>query len=214
METLSVNKAIIDAEYQRLGHSIGWRFLTSPEKNIFSSRIALVTQNPGGNLDDPNAPRWSVENGNAYTTESWRGLAVGQDPLQIQVKRMFQIIGVDINSILSGYFVPFRSPDWKSLKHPQHSVAFGAALWNYIFAVSPAKIIFAFGKDLTVPLCNILDATSTMSVPAYWGGNTINRYMCSQERTLIILPHLSRFRLFYRPQSESSFKNLIQGINI
>ena len=99
----------IEAEYRRLGHTIGWRFVTSSEKNIGKADVALVTQNPGGDVDDPNAPRWSVENGNAYGIESWRGVPAGQDPLQIQVKRMFEVLGVDINSVLSGYFVPFRA---------------------------------------------------------------------------------------------------------
>ena len=68
----------IQAEYQRLGHGIGWRFLTCPAKLIDTASVALITLNPGGDRDDLNAPRWSVENGNAYEIESWRGLPRGK----------------------------------------------------------------------------------------------------------------------------------------
>jgi hypothetical protein len=211
MPGLELNLAAIEAEYRRLGHTIGWRFLTSPEKNIATADVALVTQNPGGDVDDPNAPRWSVEEGNAYATESWRGVTAGQDPLQIQVKRLFEVIGVDIDSVLSGYFVPFRSPDWNSLNNRPQSTAFGRELWKAVFARSPATLIFAFGRDIAKDMCQILGANNLKSTPAHWGNLTIDSYICRDRKILVVLPHLSRFRLFYRPDSERAFKTLVEA---
>src|ERR1700730_2738575 len=69
----------IQAEYQRLGHTLGWRFLTCPEENIGTASVALITINPGGASFE--APRWSVEEGSAYAIERWKGCAPGQETL-------------------------------------------------------------------------------------------------------------------------------------
>jgi hypothetical protein len=211
MTGFELNQPTIETEYRRLGHTIGWRFLTSPAKTIDAANVALVTQNPGGDVDDPNAPRWSVENGNAYAIESWRGVPAGQDQLQIQVKRLFEVVGVDINSVLSGYFVPFRSRDWNSLNNRSQSTAFGRELWKTVFSRSPATLIFAFGKDIAVDMCQILGASPLGSAPAHWANLTIDSYRSRDRKVLIVLPHLSRFRLFYRPTSESAFKTLLEA---
>jgi hypothetical protein len=210
MTGFELNLDSIEAEYRRLGHTIGWRFLTSPEKNIGKADVALVTQNPGGDVDDPNAPRWSVENGNAYAIESWRGVPAGQDPLQIQVKRMFEVLSVDINSVFSGYFVPFRSPDWNSLNNRSQPAAFGRELWKAVFSRSPATLVLAFGRDIAKDMGQILGASNPKSASAHWGNLTIDSYICRDHKILVVLPHLSRFRLFYRPDSERSFKTLVE----
>ena len=158
MAGLDLTPALIEREYQRLGHCIGWRFLTSPESTIDTAAVALVTANPGGSVDDTSNPQWSVENGNAYLTESWRGKAIGRDKLQIQVQRLFEVLRVDIHTVLSGYFVPFRSSDWKGLRARDDSLAFGRELWTTKFAKSPARTIIAFGYDIEAEMCALLGA--------------------------------------------------------
>jgi hypothetical protein len=105
--------ATIQAAYQRLGHRLGWRLLTCPARNIESATVALVTINPGGANFEP--PRWSVEAGSAYVIERWKGRPPGQETLQRQVRRMFEIMNVKPAEALSGYLVPFRSPSWGAL---------------------------------------------------------------------------------------------------
>jgi hypothetical protein len=67
---MPLSPAFIEAEYQRLGHTLGWRFLTCSERNIDTASVALVTINPGGGTFEP--PKWSVESGSAYVIESWK----------------------------------------------------------------------------------------------------------------------------------------------
>ena len=64
----------IDAAYERLGHRLGWRFLTGPRRT-FTDRtpFGLITLNPGGTHEDPEHPRSSSEKGSAYWIESWEG---------------------------------------------------------------------------------------------------------------------------------------------
>jgi hypothetical protein len=219
MAEFKLTREAIETEYRYLGYSIGWRFLSSSENNIDTADVALVTNNPAGHKDDPNAPRWSVENGNAYATEGWENSAEGEAILQKQVKSLFKVVGVDINSILSGYFVPFRSRSWDALHNPGRSIDFGRKIWTTVFARSPAKLIFVFGQNIGSDICKILcngnfrTASCTLkAIPAMWGNYRVNSYICSDKRILITLPHLSHFQLFNRTNFafEREFRALIE----
>ena len=210
MAGLDLTPALIEAEYHRLGHRIGWRFLTSPERTLDTATVALVTANPSGRVDDTTNPRWSVETGNAYLTEGWRGKAVGRNPLQVQVQLLFQAMGVDIRSALSGYFIPFRSPRLTSLTNQRQSFDFGKKLWSVVFARSPATTVIAFGYPIEQEICGILAATERKDCLAHWGALTIRSYICRDNRLLFILPHLSQFKLFSRPASEAAFRALLR----
>jgi hypothetical protein len=197
----------IEAECQRLGHTLGWRFLTCPEGNIGTASVVLVTTNPGGaNFE---APRWSVEEGSAYEIERWKGCAPGQETLQRQVRRMFQVIGVKPDKVLSGYFVPFRSQDWDKLPQKSNSIDFGIGLWRKIFEQISVQTVFAFGKGITPYMADILGARFHASYLAAWGEQTIDKYLFGSDQRLVVLPHLSRFSLFGRPQSEAAFRAAI-----
>jgi hypothetical protein len=206
----------IEAEYRRLGHTLGWRFLTCPEGNISTASVALVTQNPGG--AEFEAPKWSVEEGSAYEVERWRNkhylprCAPGQQNLQQQVKRMFQIMGVKPDKVLSGYFVPFRSQGWETLpkdKKPA-SIRFGIDLWRKVLAQTPVQTVIALGKNhCGTYMIDILGAKYHASYSAAWGEQTIDKYLFGSDQRLVVLPHLSRFGLFGRPQSEAAFRAAI-----
>ena len=198
----------IEAECQRLGHTLGWRFLTCPEGNIGTASVALVTTNPGGASFE--APRWSVEEGSAYEIERWKGCAPGQESLQRQVTPMFQVIGVKPAEVLSGYLVPFRSQDWNKLPQKSDSIRFGVGLWRKIFEQISVQTVIAFGKNhCGIHVIDILGAKHHASYPAAWDKLTIDQYLFGSNQRLVVLPHLSRFKLFGRPQSEAAFRAAI-----
>jgi hypothetical protein len=219
MAEFKLSPEAIEAEYQCSGHSIGWRFLTSAEKNIDTAEVALVSNNPAGHEDDLNAPRWSVENGNAYATEKWKNSAKGEAILQRQVKSLIEVVGVDIEGILSGYFVPFRSPSWPTLHNRGRSIDFGRKIWTTVLARSPAKLILVFGQNIERDIGKILckgsfkAVSSTLKeIPAMWGNYRVKSYICTDKRVLISLPHLSHFQLFNRTNLafEQKFEGLIK----
>lgn len=119
--------ADIEAAYVRLGHTLGWQFLTSPQATLSRDcQIAFITMNPGGSIERPDHGRECSEAGSAYIVEAWKhGYAPGQAPLQVQVRRMFKLLADAqggrmtgdelLNTSLAGYFVPFRSPQFKAL---------------------------------------------------------------------------------------------------
>ena len=201
---MTLSPSLIEAEYQKLGHALGWRFLTCPEGNIDTSSVALVTINPGGRLFEP--PNWSVEAGSAYVTESWKGRTPGHENLQRQVRRMFEVMNMRPEMILGGYLVPFRSQDWKSLSEKSASIRFGLGLWREVFARANIHTVIAFGKDTATHMTSILNATLHASHLAGWGEQIIEEYRFGTDGRLVVLPHLSRFSLFGRPKSEAAFR--------
>lgn len=152
---------------------------------------------------------WSVENGSAYVIERWYGLPPGEHKLQRQVRRMFQIMSVKPEEVLSGYLVPFRSPSWGDLTEKAESIKFGMDIWRGVFRIAKAKTVIAFGKDIAPYLTVLLMAVPHAKHQAAWGDQTIDAYRFATEGRLIVLPHLSRFALFNRvnvPESENAFR--------
>ncbi len=201
--------ASIESECQRLGHRLGWRLLTCPEKNIDTATVALITINPGGAQFEP--PRWSVEAGSAYVIERWKGRAPGEERLQRQVKRMFEIVGTDPGDALTGYLVPFRSPTWADLSKKSESLEFGFAAWREIFRRAKLKTVLAFGKDVAPFIARLLAATLQRKHPAGWGEQTIDSYSFNDGK-LVVLPHLARFAIFNRTnvaKSEEAFRSAL-----
>jgi uncharacterized protein (DUF697 family) len=204
-KTLMVLSAdLIESEYHKLGYKLGWRFLTSPERNIDTASVALITINPGGNVFEP--ARYSVEDGSAYVIESWKDCPPGQQALQRQVQQMFEIMNIDPKDVLSGYLVPFRSRNWADLPRKSEALKFGAGLWREVFAPRRVKTVIAFGKDTAPYVSDILGARFSRKISAGWGDQTIDEYSFGIDGRMLVLPHLSRYALFGREPSESAFR--------
>lgn len=206
-ESISINplqlQMAIEDEYRRLGHTIGWRLLTCPIDNIKTSKTALISINPGGyHREEPSV---SSERGSAYCIESWKGNVAGEESLQRQVKRMCEILQTHPDQILSGYLVPFRSPNWNQLPEKAQSLQFGLGLWKMLLSESQIGTIIAFGKEAGALLAAHFNYFHNSQVQAGWGTQTIDIYCGPRQNRLIALPHLSRFKLFGRPPSERAF---------
>ena len=200
----------IEAAYQQLGYTLGWRLLTCPEANIRTASVALITINPGGGEFIP--AKAAVEEGSAYVVESWKGCAPGREKLQLQVQRMYQLLNVVPSEVLSGYLVPFRSPDWKRLARKSESLTLGLELWRGILAMTKLNLVVAFGKEIAPHVSCLLSADLVGKVTASWGKETIDVYRFGEAGKLVVLPHLSRFSLFCRTGSEAAFLSALEGL--
>ena len=223
--------AEIEAEYARLQHRLGWRFLGVPKRVLRGrSRIALVSLNPGGGHEPPEHPRASCEAGNWYTTESWAGYPVGESPLQRQVRLLFQCIaertglegGGDelITRSLVANFIPFRSPSYSALPHRRESLQFAHALWAKMLPRVEPTLVICLGRDAESTLLrllpNALDAThaGAQSMPTGWGNYcaTLHRFQNgSGETKLLQLPHLSRFSLFTSAKCAAPMRAIVHA---
>jgi hypothetical protein len=220
--------AEIQDAYVRLGHKLGWQFLTSPQATLSRDcQIALITMNPGGSHERRDHGRESSEVGSAYVVEAWkRGYAPGEAPLQVQVRRMFSLLATAqggrttgdelLNASLAGYFVPFRSPQFKALAHPRESLAFAMKLWTQIFSYCDPKLIITIDQHTTRGLIQILNAKyggtpAPQQFEIGWGAYTADLFTYGSV-AMLRLPHLSRFGIFGREASQPHVERIIAAV--
>ena len=195
----------IEAEHDRLGFEIGWRFIMCPEATLARAKLVVVGLNPGGH--ERHGSDWSREDGNAYWKESWGGRAPGADPLQRQVQRLAAFVGVSVEEVACAQFVPFRSNSWSDLSRRDEAVTFARHLWRWLVDRSPATTYACLGKNVTGrEIAGVLDAKYVATFPAGWGDQTIDRYEADDGRAVVGLPHLGRFQLFGRAASEDGLR--------
>ncbi|WP_410001048.1 hypothetical protein [Vannielia litorea] len=126
------------------------------------------------------------------------------------MRALFQRLGVKPEAVLAGNLVPFRSPDWASLRNRQASLAFGKALWSRILQTASPNLIVTMGGEATDALTDILGISKMNRFPVGWGNITARRGF-SDRGTLIGLPHLSRFGVMTRSQSSPYLDTLFDG---
>jgi len=189
--------------------------LSSVDSFLAVPRLMVATLNPAGDRDYPShrgAERY--ENGNAYTSIDWDGHGKGEAPLQKQVQGAFchlrkrtafrgSLDEFARSQVISCQIVPFRSPNEKALHRPVESLEFSRNLWREIFDLwQPDAVVSVSGtttEELTGLLGEIVDEDS---LPTGWGNYQLTLREFSHGTRLIGFPHLSRFKLFGRPQSE------------
>ncbi|MSQ92815.1 MAG: hypothetical protein EXR87_07795 [Gammaproteobacteria bacterium] len=168
----------IKAAYRRLGHTLGWRFLTGPKATLDpATEVALISLNPGGSAIPADHPSASSEAGSSYLIESWNGPPRGQAPLQRQVQALFREIMARRSEtgsvadflatrVLTSHFIPFRSPSFATLTRRSESVEFGRDLWRRILAAWRPRLLVTIDREAYTNLGAILNrqgAVASMS---------------------------------------------------
>ena len=197
----------IEKAYQESGNQLGWRFLYSPIPSLEDADVAFLGLNPGGASEDKKNPCFAPRTGSAYETEQWGNYAPGQSPLQQQVRGLFAKIRVEAKDVLSGNLIPFRSASLRSLKNRGYCFEYGAALWSQVLRMSRPGLIIGMGRDVERILVRILDASQQRRVQMNWG-KVSGRCWSFPGGTLVVLPHLSRFRVITREASQQGLAEL------
>ena len=208
--------AAIEAEYARLGHILGWRFL-NVSSNVLNGpvHIALVTINPAGDHIPRDHPAASCENGASYLVERWGNSEPGRSTLQVQVQLLFAALAAELRytgspnqlleSSLVSQFIPFRSPRFAQLPRQGESITFARVLWSRVLAATQPRLIVCLGREVQqeltalIPECLAARQGETIALPTGWGNynaevTTFQR--SGQALRLLYLPHLSTWTLF------------------
>lgn len=201
-------RARIKAAYEVSGNALGWRFLASPEDTLRTAEVAFLGLNPGGREAPQEHPTFCVAQGSAYSDEIWAGYPVGQHPLQKQVLALFQTLDVEPNRVLAGNLVPFRSPNWKSLKNRNEALRFGKALWVDVFERVRPKLVIGMGAEANRALCDLLKVRDLKSVQVNWGRVSARKGEFHDGGRFVGLPHLSRFQIMTREASARAIRDL------
>ncbi|MEC9431600.1 MAG: hypothetical protein VYD87_01725 [Pseudomonadota bacterium] len=197
----------IERAYRASGNELGWRFLASPANVLDSAEVAFLGLNPGGRVRPTDHAEFAMPAGSAYVVESWAGHLPGGSPLQRQVRALFNGLAVEPEDVLAGNLVPFRSPDWASLHDREQALKFGIGLWREVLALARPELVIGMGRETTGALATMLDARNVQRVPIGWGKIAGVRADFANG-TLVGLPHLSRFGIMLRPQSEAGLRTL------
>ncbi|MGU3493286.1 hypothetical protein ACLBXM_04515 [Xanthobacteraceae bacterium A53D] len=204
-----MNQEIIETEYQRRLSLYpecpwGWSFMYVPQEQLHTARIALVGLNPGGS-HTPEENQWHYTKGkNAYIDEKWNALEAGKHPLQLEVARLFEAISASGEDVFAANLIPFRSPSWEQLPDRAGAIRFGLDLWTWTLSQSPARLFISIGKVPGRHLAGLLRAHLVGRTEAGWKPQTIDTYRAEDGRTVIALPHLSRFKIFSKERTLAS----------
>ena len=195
-------KSAIELEYVKGNYGLGWRLLSCPIDNIQSAKICFIGLNPAGKCADFENDGLSSEIGSSYKFESWGKHLPGEAPLQKQICKMFEFLGVSADEVLSGNLIPFRSPRFADLPNRKRAVDFSKAIWREILTQSSAELVICMGNDVTRSVAQLLKINSLEKLPSGWG--EISIYVGDKEDLKVIgLPHLSTFKLFSRLECQS-----------
>ena len=125
-----------------------------------------------------------------------------------------------LHKSLAVHFIPFRSPTFKALARRRESLDFAHALWKGLFNHLDPQLIITIDRRTTDRLRRILqeklgcDSTCERH-PVGWGDYTaelISFDSGGRPRTILRFPHLSRFKLFGRPQSAAHIGQILRAV--
>jgi phosphoglycolate phosphatase-like HAD superfamily hydrolase len=202
-------KSQIENEYAAKGYKLGYRLLYSPENVLQGARVAFLGLNPGGRERPTNHAEFAMEHGSAYVQEDW-GSGPGKGKLQRQVQTLFEKISEPPEGVLAGNLVPFRSPSWDSFPNRQEALKFGKLIWKEIFAHAKPNLFIGMGRQAIDALKEMLGVTAAESIPIGWGN------LCGERGEfaggcLIGVPHLSRYPVMTRAESQPGLTRLLSG---
>ncbi len=209
-----LEKQILE-EFEDGNFKHGWRFLSSPSYVLDNSRVAFISLNPAGNSIITSHGQFSMKSGSAFVNEDWGNGITGESPLQIQVRKLFCLLGEDPENVLAGPLVPFRSPRWRDFPDhdnlKQRSVQFGKKIWSKVLKRSKPKIVISIGTTIVRPIINdILNVSEEKGIDVNWG--RIKGYRSTFDGGIhVALPHLSTFKIMGREESREAIERLFTG---
>lgn len=191
-----------------LGLRDGFRFVYGPWATLQTGRIAFLSLNPGRASSDSVKQEVSDERGNSYAVEPHTTLS----PITDQALRAFSVFTAQPHEVLTGVVCPFRTPSWNDLSKDDRdrALALGREFWTQPLQRPGIELIVCCSTEASRAVVTWLAACHEASASAGWGDIAIHRYRTSTGVPILALPHLSRFRLFGRPQSEAAIRKLLE----
>lgn len=193
---------------EELGLTKGYKFLYVPWKTLNSASVTFLSLNPGRAPDAADMRVVADERGNSYEVEQY----TTKSNITAQFMRFAEFLGCAPNDILTGVVAPFRSDGWAELSSTQkrRSLELGYAFWSEPLRHPDLKVITVCSEEAASMAVDITDASLDEVLDSGWGTIKIRRYRTPQGQLIVHLPHLSRFRLFGRPESEGPLRKAFE----
>lgn len=193
----------LESAEARLGLAEGFKFVYGPWATLHSSEVAFLSLNPGRPPDCEDLRTVSDERGNSYEVQRH----VTKSPLNPQFLRLARFLDLAPEAILTGVASPFRSDNWNGLTEVQREE--GLAFWATPLRNARVRLVFACSKEALHLVREITEASLTKELPAAWDKVRVRRFEGIGGKVIVQLPHLSRFKLFGRPESEKAIRRLL-----
>ncbi|SFP84005.1 hypothetical protein SAMN04488047_11421 [Tranquillimonas alkanivorans] len=200
-----MNRDVWDARLEEAeragGFQQGYKLLYCPWATLEGSDLTFLSLNPGRPPHDAELRVVSDERGNSYEVER----SITRSPITDQFLRMCVFLDVAPSRVLTGVVAPFRSDGWASFSPDQKAAALevGRAFWTEALASSMRRGPIVVCSDQAARMVtDILGAKHEDVLPAGWGNISIRVFHGSEGQRIVQLPHLSRFKLFGRRQSD------------
>ena len=190
----------LEAAEISLGFSDGYKFVYGPWTTLDKTEVAFLSLNPGRAPDGADMRTISDERGNSYAVER----LTTKSPMTAQFLRLAQLLGRRPIGILTGVVAPFRSDNWSDLEERQKegSMALGRRFWKGPLSRPDLRLVIVCSGEATKLVTDITGASLDGESDAGWGNIKLRRYLSPGSKVVVQLPHLSRFRLLGRKNSE------------
>lgn len=204
----------IEEIYNPAIHKNGWCMFWSCASALGTADVVFIGMNPGGQPDSEehaNQKQMFMPDGHCpYIDEVWDGQREeGADKLQKQVVMAFETLNMTPRDGLCGNIVPFRTSNWGALPDKENTLKTCAQIWKRVYAMHPRKVTICMGDETCKTLSKYVleSAVHIKDVPLSWGKVTASLWKY-QNGVMIRLPHLSRYSIFGRPESESALMEI------
>ena len=209
---LDIDKEDILAEIKRLASqdkfNDGYKLLYCRWELLETASHVFLSLNPGQAQPDTNLELIEDSRGNSYEVERF----TTRSPITEQFITLYSRLGIQTNQVLTGAFVPFRSPNWASLTKTQRRTGilfaegfWGTALLNRTTIICCGFEVYRNVKRLIAP--NVRDELTHSG----WGNVNLRLFRANCNKCSIIgLPHLSRYRLLTNPESREILLNFFK----
>lgn len=189
--------------------------LYGPWERLNAPKAVFLSLNPGAPSDEPQAPCVQDVRGNTYEVEA----CTTNSPLTYQFLCLCEFLKLKPRDVLAGVISPFSSGKWLAANDPARgvqdcSVKLGRRFWTEALPYTKTKLVIACSNhtiDITLGILGITGNSPVMTTNAGWGRSTLRRYRAGDIH-VVSLPHLSRYKLFSRPQCTAALHNIFEGL--
>ena len=201
---------ILEEKEAELGFNAGFKFVYGPWATLDNAEIAFLSLNPGRAPDAAEMRTISDERGNSYEVEQF----TTKSPITNQFLQLANFLNKQPSEILAGVIAPFRSDGWDELSEQQKtgSLALGYKFWNEPLRQSSLKLIIACSEEAKELAVRMTSASFKLERPSGWGKIQIRGYRSEDGKIILHLPHLSRFKLMGREQSEQAIRSALEEL--
>lgn len=199
----------LELQEVEIGINEGFKFLYCPWATLTRAKVAFISLNPGRPPDGADLRCVSDERGNSYEVEK----QVTLSPITDQFLSMCSFIGVQPSDVLAGVAVPFRSRSWTDFTPAQKAfgLKIGDEFWSEAFNLAKLELVVVCSAEAAGLVARTVSANYLAEISAGWGSQRIRVYRSPSGMRVVHLPHLSRFRLFGRVESETALRDALHS---